>query len=504
MPIPHLRVRRATWLLPALLLWTACRAPQYGDLTPDQPPSTAPLLPLRIGSIGPDFARAVATDASGNAYVAGYFSGSVDFDAGGGATVRSANGVYDISVASYAADGSFRWVYTIGGSGADVPYAIKLAADGGMYVTGYVTAGAICNGHVLPNAGGEDILLMRISAVGTCDWAIAVGGSGDDEGHDLAVDTNGDLLLTGSFSGTVNFNPDSGNGLLVSRGGTDGFVARYGADGSFKSVVQFGGAGDDAGNAIALRASDDDPVVAGVFSGTATFGSALAPQLLQSQGGFDYVVMRLAPTLGLQWAIRGGGPGNDQINSGGIIAGTDDMIYVAGTFTGTANIGGAVSVSHGDADVFIASYDATGTWTGFTRTFGGPGTDGVSGFARDAAGNFYLSGSFQGTLDFDPGAGTHVVTGLGTGGAADGYVLSITSAGDFRWVDPLSASIDGDANFGITAGISLASDGTIWAVGRFYGAVNFAPGGIAVVRQAVGDADQYVVRYDQLTGALRQ
>jgi hypothetical protein len=503
--MPRHRAYRAASLLPALLFWTACRAPQdAGDLTPDQPPSTAPLLPLRIGSIGPDFARAVTTDAAGNAYVAGYFSGTVDFDAGGGATVRSANGLYDISVASYASDGSFRWVYTIGGTGADVPYAIKLAPDGGMYVTGYITAGAICNGHVLPNGGGQDILLMRISAAGTCDWAIALGSTGDDEGHDLVVDTNGDVLVTGLFSGTVNFNPDTGAVLLVSRGGTDGFVARYGADGSFKAVTQFGGTGDDAGNAIALRATDDDPVVAGVFSGTATFGSSLAPQLLASAGAFDYVVMRLAPTLGLQWAVRGGGPGNDQINSGGIIAGSDGLIYVTGTFTGTADIGGAVSVSRGDADVFLASYDDTGTWAGFTRTFGGSGTDGVSGFARDASGNLYLSGSFQGTIDFDPGTGTHVVAGLGTGGAADGYVLSLTPAGDLRWVDPISASISGDTNFGIAAGISLASDGTIWTVGRFFGVVNFAPGGTAVVRQAVGDADQYIVRYDQTTGAIRR
>lgn len=501
--MPSFRARRAVWFLPALLLWSACRAPFESDLTPDQPPSSAPLLPLRLGSIGPDFARAVATDGAGNAYVAGYFSGTVDFDAGSGATVRSATGVYDIALVSYTADGSFRWVYTIGGADADVPYAVKLAPDGALYVTGYITAGAICNGHVLRNGGGRDVLLMRISAAGTCDWAITMGGSGSDEGHDLVVDSNGDVLITGLFSGTVDFDPDSGSALLVSRGGTDGFVARYGANGAFKAVAQFGGSGDDAGNAIALRA-DRDPLVAGVFSGTATFGSALAPQLLASAGAFDYFIARLAPTLGLQWAIRGGGPGNDQINSGGIIAATDGLIYVAGTFTGTATIGGAVSVSHGDADVFLASYDATGTWVGFTRTFGGPGTDGVSAFARDASGNFYLAGSFQGTLDFDPGAGSHVVAGRGTGGAADGYVLSLTPAGDFRWVDPVSATIAGDQNFGIVGGISLANDGTIWAVGRFFGVVDFAPGGTAVIRQAVGDADQFVVRYDQTTGVIRR
>jgi hypothetical protein len=502
--MPNSRLRRAARYLPALLIVSACRAPAESEFTPTPPPPPGPILPFRIGSTGPDFARAVATDAAGNAYVAGYFSGSVNFDAGGGATVKIATGVYDISVASYATNGSLRWVLAIGGTDADVPFAAKLGPDGALYVTGYVSAGAICNGRLLPNAGGQDMLLMRVSTTGTCDWAITVGGSGDDEGHDLVVDSNGDVVVTGSFTGTVDFDPDSGSAQLISRGGTDGFVARYGSDGTFKAVTQFGGPGDDAGNGIALR-SDGDLVVAGSFSNTATFGSALAPQLLQSQGGLDYCVARLAPTLGLEWAIRGGGTGNDQINSGGIIAGTDGNIYVAGTFTGTADIGSAIALSHGDVDVFLTSYDGSGTWTGFTRTFGGPGTDGVSGFARDAAGNLYLSGSFQGTVDFDPGAGTHLVAALGTSGAADGYILSVTPTGDFRWVDPISASVSGDTNFGIVGGLSLASDGSIWAVGRLFGSVDFTPGTPpAVIRASVGDADQFVIRYEQTTGIIRR
>ena len=493
------------FLIPVLLLAVACRAPLESDITPDQPPTSAPLLPLRIGSLGADFARAVATDASGNAYVAGYFANSVDFDAGSGATVRSASGPYDISVASYAADGSFRWVYTIGGSGADVPFNIKLAGDGAIYVTGAITAGAICSGHVLPNGGDRDILLMRISSGGACEWAIALGSSGDDEGHDLVLDANGDVIITGQFAGTVDFDPGAGNVSLVSRGGTDGFVARYGSDGAFKSVAQFGGAGDDAGNAIAMR-SDRDVIVGGTFNSVATFGSALAPQLLTSVGGLDFFVARLAPTLGLQWAVRGGGTGNDVIASGGIVAAASGMIYVAGTFTGSAIIatGGATLVSHGDADVFITSFDATGAGAGLLRSFGGTGTDAVSSLTVDAGGNLYLAGSFQSSVDFDPGSGVHIINALSTNGAADGYVMSLTSAGDLRWVNPISAAVSGDTHFAIAGGLALSSDGSLWSVGRFFGLVDFDPGVGNVSRQSVGDADQFVVRYEQGTGAIRR
>ena len=499
---------RCGMVVPLLVAFAACRAPfETVIVTPPGPPPGGPLLPLRIGSEGPDFARAVATDAAGNGYVVSYFASVVDFDAGTGTTAKIASGPYDIALAKYAPDGTFIWVFTIGGADVDVPYNVKLAPDGAIYVAGYFTAGALCNGHVVQNAGGRDILLMRISSAGTCDWAIGVGGPGDDEAHDLAIDTNGDILITGLFSQTVDFDPGPGTGILISRGGTDGFVARYGSDGTFRSVAQFGGVTDDVGNAIALR-SDGDVMVAGGFTGTATFGSALAPQLLLSQGGTDFFLARFAPTLGLEWAVAGGGPGNDIINTGGLVIAANGVNFVTGTFTGTASVGpgsGAqLLVSKGDADVFIANYDANGSWASFARTFGGLGTEAVSGFAMDGAGNFYLSGSFQGSVDFDPGAGTHVVNSLSSSGAADAYVMSLSPAGDLRWVDPIGAVIAGDANVTLASGISLASDGSIWAVGRFFGLVDFDPGAGAVQRLSLGDADQFVAKYDQVTGALRR
>jgi hypothetical protein len=447
----------------------------------------------------------VTSDAAGNSYVAGTFSGSVDFDAGSGATVRVAAGPSDISVASYAADGSFRWVYTIGGTDVDAPFNIKLAADGGLYVTGYATAGAVCAGRLLPNGGDRDILLMRISPTGSCDWAITVGGSGDDEGHDLAVAANGDVIVTGQFSGSVDFDPGAGASVLVSRGGLDGFVARYAADGTYRSVAQFGGPGDDAGNAVALR-GDGDVIVGGAFSGTASFGSTAPVELLTSVGGLDFAVARFTPDLELEWAVSGGGQSDDIIGTGGIIVGPDGTIYLAGTFTGVANVtaGGPVLVSRGGVDVFIAALTSAGAPTGFAGAFGGSGTESVSTFARDASGNLYLGGSFQGSVDFSLGSTAHVLNALGTGGASDGYLLSIAPTGDFRWVNPISAAVTGDGSTSAVAGISLATDGTIWAVGQFFGLVDFDPGTGNVSRQSLGDADQFVVRFEQGTGAIKQ
>ena len=143
-------------LLPLLLVGAACRAPfEPVTVTPPGPPPVGPVLPMRIGSTGPDFARAVATDAGGNAYVVSYFASTVDFDGGIGVVSRTAIGPYDIALTKYASDGTFQWVFVIGGADVDVPYNVKLAPDGAIYVTGYVTGGALCSGHPLPAAGGH-------------------------------------------------------------------------------------------------------------------------------------------------------------------------------------------------------------------------------------------------------------------------------------------------------------------------------------------------------------
>ena len=501
-------------LIPAAIVAIAvvgCGAPfepdTGGSTLPPPPPPAGPSLPFRVGSFGADFAKAVATDPTGNAYVISSFTGTVDFDPGSGTRARISRGGNDIALAKYRTDGSLAWATSLGGTGADIPYDVKLASSGSLYLAGYASTGVSCNGLVVPNAGGRDAFIARVSALGSCEWAIAVGGALDDEARNLVVEPNGDVVVTGLFRGTVDFDPGAGTALLTARGGSDGFVARYSSGGAFRQVVQFGGLDDDAGSTI-TRTLDGDLLVGGEFRGSATFGSALAPAILVSAGENDYFVARLATSLGLLWAIRGGGAGADLVSANGIVADPNGTVLVAGTFSGAADVDPAASVvlltSQGLTDVFVVRYDGSGVWSGLARRFGGSGSDGVQGFARDASGNLYLAGWFQGSVDFDPGAGVQLRSALGTAGAADGYLLSLDLSGDFRWVSPVGAVIAGDANFSLTSGVAAPGDGSVWAVGRFFGFADLDPGATAVLLQSLGDADQFVARYDAGTGALRR
>ncbi|MES2123208.1 MAG: hypothetical protein V4503_00830 [Gemmatimonadota bacterium] len=497
-------------LLATTVLLPGCRAPfepDTGIVLPPPPGPPGPLLPFRIGAFGDDYAKAVAVDGSGNGFVVSTFNGTVDFDPSTGASSKISQGGTDIALGKYRNDGSLSWAVSFGGAGADIAYDVKLSSGGAAYIAGYQSGGVLCNGKVVPNAGGRDLLIARISALGVCDWALGVGGTLDDEARNIVVEPNGDVVVTGLFRGTVDFDPGAGAATLISRGGSDVFVARYGADGSFKQVVQFGGVDEDAGGAIA-RTSDGDIVVGGEFRGNATFGSPAAPVVLVSAGENDYFVARLATSLGLQWAVRGGGTGADLVGPGGIAVDPNGTIVVAGSFSGVADVdpspGTVLLTSFGLSDVFVVRYDGAGVWSGLARRYGGAGSDGVQSLAIDASSNLYLAGWFQGSVDFDPGAGVSIVNGLGTTGAADGYVLSLDPAAELRWVAPVGAVIAGDANFTIASGVALTGDGAVWAVGRFFGLADLDPGTTAVQVQSLGGADQWVARYEAQTGLLRR
>jgi hypothetical protein len=87
----------------------------------------------------------------------------------------------------------------------------------------------------------------------------------------LAVDGAGAVYLTGSFSGTLSFNP-AGGANLTSAGGNDIFVTKLDTNGAFQWAVSAGGTGDDSGNAIAVDSFGDVYVTGSIGAGTATFG----------------------------------------------------------------------------------------------------------------------------------------------------------------------------------------------------------------------------------------
>jgi hypothetical protein len=240
-----------------------------------------------MGSTGNDRANAVAADAAGNVIVAGEFSGTVDF---GGGNLASA-GASDVFVAKYAAgDGAHLWSMRLGGTGSDAATGLAVDGNSNIIVTGRFSTTVNFGGGNLTSSGSTDVFVAKYAgADGAHLWSRHGGGALGDGGDAVALDADGNPVVTGFFAGS---DVDLGGALLDSAGGQDIFLAKYAAaDGAHLWSRRFGGTGDDRAGAVALDGTGH-LALTGYFPSSIDFGQGI----LSSAGNNDVFVALLEPT----------------------------------------------------------------------------------------------------------------------------------------------------------------------------------------------------------------
>lgn len=263
---------------------------------------------------------AVATDTVGNIFITGYFEGAIDFDPGPGTTLLTAVGTWNVFYLKLDTAGGLAWVkslpvttttyYTEGAFGA------KLATDpdGNLIATGRFS-GTIdfdpgAGSAPLTAVGDHDIYVLKLDADGTFAWAKAMGGTGYEEGFGIHVDPDGNLLVTGSFTATVDFDPGPGSASLTSAGDADSFVLQLSGEGDYLHAVSFGGTNYDRGYSI-TRSGSGAIYLTGWFTGTTDLDPGAGSQSATSQGSNDIYLVKLveANTTGISELQTGSGMG---------------------------------------------------------------------------------------------------------------------------------------------------------------------------------------------------
>jgi pimeloyl-ACP methyl ester carboxylesterase len=188
----------------------------------------------------------IALDASGSVYTAGQFTGTVDFDPGAGS--------YELTTSSYAngfvskldAAGDFVWAKALGGSGALViGNSIAVDSSGSVHATGTFEYTADFDpglGVFDLTANWWDVFLFRLDPSGQFVWARSMGGTDSDSGNAIALDPSGTVYAAGYFRRTVDFDPDIGDFLLTSAGGSDAFLLKLGSLPSHPTLLSPGSA----------------------------------------------------------------------------------------------------------------------------------------------------------------------------------------------------------------------------------------------------------------------
>lgn len=459
------------------------------------------------GTTSPDLIEinSVQVKSNGTIFTGGYFRGTIDFDPHPvNSLFRTSNEVYDIFIAKYTSEGDLLnaiGVLTAGGAGDQ--YITEMALSGSsLIVLGNLegSAGftnAIAGTNTVNSNGNLDILLAKFDEGGLANtWAYNMGGSNVDFSGGLAVDFSGNIYVTGSFIGSVDFDP-SGNGIAASvltapGSQSDIFLAKYNTDGELMWAHNFGGGGlvGDAGSSIKVDGSHI--YVTGVFNGNVDFDPGPEPATIASnQSTRSAFIAKYDLNGNYVWArsvIGGESSSEIAINDLGDIAITG--YYQVNNADFDPGVGETLlpyESSLPDAYVAVFNNDGELKWA---KSIGGPNSsleipEEVS-FGED--GSVFVTGNAGGQVDFNQQGNTP-------------YILTCQKSDDFI----VNYDVDGTLNYAYLLGGSEAEYGARHTIDGgnliIYGrqrsaAIDFDFSDGTSIATSVNLDDSYLAKYD--------
>ncbi|RSK43095.1 hypothetical protein EI291_22315 [Hymenobacter rigui] len=349
---------------------------------------------VAAGGSGSDEATDLALDATGNVLVTGAFEDIATF----GLQKVTSQGRQDVFVAALTPEGRWRGVLTAGGPGQDEAMAVTVDAHHAVWVGGRFQDRAVFGGHHLQAAAGNDGFVARLDPTGTWEWARQLDASEQGAVRRMVVDAQGGVVVTGYVGGTARF----GEHPLVSQGTHNGYVARLSSSGTWQWAS--GGLSTSTTYASAVVVDEQNQVfVAGSYSGTTAFG----PHQLTSHGGDDAFVACLTPTGEWHWVRSVQGPALETVRDLAWVA--PGTLGVVGSSSREAVCAGIRLPGQGGLDVLLGRLTVDGRWLE-VRTVGTAGADEGTALGLGANGELLVGGTLSGT-DFAAGIAPQVFVG---------------------------------------------------------------------------------------------
>lgn len=339
-------------------------------------------------------------------------------------------------------------------------------------------------------------------------WVYAVGSTEldtglKDNGNNVVVDSDGNVYVTGFFEGTIDFDPGPGEASLTARETSSIFVVKLDPQGNLIWARAMGGTGDfpgqARGHAIALD-SQGNVYTTGYFTGEVDLDPGEGTALLSTFGELALFVSKLDANGNHVWAK--GIDGNEKIQGMGIGVDSEGNVYTSGFFEGTIDFdpgdGQADLTSAGQEDIFISKLDKDGNYVWAKRIGANLPQQGAR-LQVDGANNVYLTGSFAGAVDFDPGEGTATLATPNPPTdddsedvfATDSFILKLDSGGNYVWAKHM-----GGTGYEYGTDLQVDAEGNVYATGYFQETADFDPGPGEFNLVSVGSDDAYITKLD--------
>lgn len=424
-----------------------------------------------------DRGRSIAIDAQGNTYITGMFAGTLDFDPGSGVEILTSAGVSDAFFAKYDNQGNYLFAKAIGGVTGEEGLGIALDDSGCIYIVGIFSGKADfdpgADSVFLINTGSIDMFLAKYSASGDYIYAKSVGGQKGSytRGYSITVDKTGNTFICGSFSGNTDFDPGPDTAMLITTGETNTFFLRYDAQGNYVFAKSFVSFSLNTGFDIATD-SLHNIYVTGSFYALTDFDPGSGRAYLSSAGYSDIFFAKYDQAGNYIYAKRMGSAGSDY--GSGIAVDGSGNVFLTGTFENTVDFDpdpadSANLIAAGRSDIFVAKYNPEGSYV-YAKAVGGIEDEDSPHISSDGLGNVYVTGTYQGTADFDPGSGS--VNFTSTGGN-DIFIAKYDNNGNYVYARTMGSTAVTEYGYGIAADGS----GNVYITGSIAGTANFNLGG---------------------------
>lgn len=313
-----------------------------------------------------------------------------------------------------------------------------------------------CIGEVLPTTetcgNPEDEDCDGSSAL--CPFQVPIAGDGEQSGLAVALDQNDNVFAAGVLVGVATI----GDVSLESAGLSDVLVVKVGSDGGTLWGKRFGGAGSEAGHAIATD-PQGNVIVSGPFDAEVDFGGGV----LTSPGAGGMFLAKLDPQGEHLFSKAFGQSASCESQDLATDAGGN--IVMVGMFTDSIDFGGGPIDSNGERDAFVVKLDPDGELL-WARSFGDAAEQTAHGVALDAQGNVYVTGAYAGAIDLGRG-------GVSASGDSDMFVVKLDADGDPVW----SFTGGGPDSQGAEL-IAVDGTGAVAIAGAFSGSVDMGSGAL--------------------------
>ncbi len=484
-----------------------------------------------MGGTASDLGSAVAVDDSGNVYTAGSFSGKADFNPGTGAAdtfYLTAAGGGDIFVSKLDAQGKFLWAKKMGGTmafGSDWAKCLALDGMGNIYLSGifygkadfdpspdpadtfYLSAGT--TGY----AYAQDAFVAKLDKDGNFVWAKQFVGYGSiyasdnessNQGRAITVSkATGDVYVTGSFIGKVDFNPSTKPAdtfflrAVDTVNGQNMYITKLDSVGNFVWAKGFAGQSSIMGRGITLDLSGN-VLTTGYYYNKVDFNPGEAPAdtffLQSTNNSMDIFVSKLDSSGNFIWAKSMGAPNGSGDLGNGIATDNAGSVYTTGYFSGTdadfdPGSGTHLFTALKYLDIFISKLDSSGNFV-WARQMGSAGAgieESGYGIVISRSGDVLVTGAFTDTTDFNIGGTPRTVIAKGN---RDVFIISLSNDGNnIKWLRTF-----GGTKADVAWAITIDGSGNIFTAGSYLDTVDFDPPNRTVLTAAGTQTDIFVLK----------